>query len=528
VLCINELLKQIDDYPVTNLPNQTCHHHLAYIIYTSGSTGIPKGAGITHGSLNHLILSQIILFNITSSTHLLQFASLSFDASVSEIFTTLFSGASLYIPSKKLLLDTSKFIQTISHHSITTITLPPSYLEHLHHSTSSNLVTLVTAGENLNKRILQSWQHTKILINAYGTTETTICASTINYNESKYTIPLIGRPISNTQIYILDNYMNLVPVGVGGEIYIGGVGLARGYLNRPDLTADRFIPNPFFSEEDLAALEQGQDISKSLRLYRTGDLARYLPDGNIEFLGRIDEQVKIRGFRIELGEIEATLLKHTDVAQCVIVTREDDPGQKYLVVYIVPREKLKDSFTLDQSFTASSGETFSTLSGEDLPNFIDSLRTHLEISLPDYMIPRFFVMLNQIPLTPNGKIDRKSLPAPDPSLRQVGSTYVAPSTTLEQELASIWADVLRLDQVGIHDNFFKIGGHSLLATQVISRIRNTYGVDLPLRTIFNHPTIAQLKEDIEILLNASSFSSHPPIMYTGPFLQDIFCIGFEI
>ena len=305
--------------------------------------------------------------------------------------------------------------------------------------------------------------------------------------------------------------MNPVPVGVSGEIYIGGVGLARGYLNRPDLTADRFIPNPFVNQED------NQD-GKTLRLYRTGDLARYLPDGNIEFLGRIDEQVKIRGFRIELGEIESTLQTHGDVTQAVVIAREeesdkpDNSSNKKLVAYVVLPEEKISSLTVESALTSSAGEPFSVLSGESLPALTEDLRNHLARSLPDYMIPSFFVYIDKLPLTSNGKIDRKALPAPDLSLRLVGDEYVAPQTSLEQELYSIWKDVLKVDKIGIYDNFFKLGGHSLLATQVISRIRNVYNIDIPLRALFEHPTISGLSEVLDSLDKEKATSSLPPLV----------------
>ncbi|MBL8677504.1 MAG: AMP-binding protein, partial [Alphaproteobacteria bacterium] len=228
---------------------------------------------------------------------------------------------------------------------------------------------------------------------------------------------------------------------------------ARGYLNRPDLTAEKFVPNPFINEEALT-LEKQSGSTPSLRLYRTGDLARYLPDGNIEFLGRIDDQVKIRGFRIELGEIESTLKSHGDVAQVVVIAREDEPGDKKLVAYIVPQENPLASLKPESTFSSSSEEPFSTLNGEVIPALTEDLRNHLARSLPDYMVPSFFIYIDRVPLTPNGKIDRKALPAPDLTLRQLGDEYVAPQSQLEQELCSIWKEVLKIEQIGIHDNFF--------------------------------------------------------------------------
>ena len=370
------------------------------------------------------------------------------------------------------------------------------------------------------------WQETSsyaLLFNEYGPTETTVGCCVFELKDyhtlSSESVP-IGHPISNTQIYILDNQMNPVPVGVSGEIYIRGVGLARGYLNRPDLTAERFIPNPFVNDnietetytlskvvkrkvsglnETLSTYIPEIDSigSLNLRLYRTGDLARYLPDGNIEFLGRIDDQVKIRGFRIELGEIESVLQSHGDVSQAVVVAREDEPGNKKLVAYVVFPEEKVSSLTVESAQTSSAGESFSVLSGESLLSITEGLRNHLIRSLPDYMVPSFFMHIDKVPLTPNGKIHSKALPAPDLSLRLVGDEYVAPQSIVERELCAIWKDVLKLEKIGIHDNFFKLGGHSLLATQVISRIRHTYNIDIPLRALFEQSTIAALSQIVE-------------------------------
>jgi len=303
-----------------------------------------------------------------------------------------------------------------------------------------------------------------------------------------------------------------VPIGVSGEIYIGGVGLARGYLNRPDLTAEKFVPNPFLTEENL---QEG----KSLRLYRTGDLARFLLDGNIAFLGRIDDQVKIRGFRIELGEIESMLSQHGDVTQTVVMAREDEPGDKKLVAYVVPPESIASSLDQESILTSSAQQDFAVLRGEALPSVTETLRNHLIKTLPDYMIPAFFVFLDKIPLTSNGKMDRKSLPAPDLSLRQVADAYVAPTTQIEEELCAIWSEVLRIEKIGIHDNFFRIGGHSLLATQVISRINSSTNIKLSLIDLFEKPTIKMIADAQEREFDSSLKS--PLIMISAGDSQKI-------
>jgi acyl-coenzyme A synthetase/AMP-(fatty) acid ligase/acyl carrier protein len=326
----------------------------------------------------------------------------------------------------------------------------------------SCLRTVIVAGEPCSRELVE--RHSKVLahtslFNEYGPTEGTVWSSVYHCQSSglRTQVP-IGRPIANMQINLLDKYLNPVPIGVPGEIHIGGAGIARGYLNRPELTKDKFIPNPFSNEP-------------GTRLYKTGDLARYLPDGNIEFLGRIDNQVKIRGFRIELGEVESALSQHPNLREVTITAREDSPGDQRLVAYVVPHQKQTPT--------------------------VDGLRHFLKQKLPDYMMPSAFVLLDALPLTPNGKVDRRALPAPDQSRPNLEATFVAPRTPLEQELADIWASVLRLERLGIHDNFFEVGGHSLLATQVISRLRQAFGVELPLRTLFEAPTVADLGARIE-------------------------------
>jgi acyl-CoA synthetase (AMP-forming)/AMP-acid ligase II/acyl carrier protein len=286
----------------------------------------------------------------------------------------------------------------------------------------------------------------------YGMTETTVHVTYHPIGEADHhqNSSLIGSPIPNMQTYILDQRLQPVPIGIPGEIFVGGAGLARGYMNRPELTAEKFIPNPFSDDP-------GE------RLYRTGDLARYLPDGNIDFLGRIDDQVKIRGFRIELGEIEAVLQEHPAVRECVVLAREDVPGDKRLVAYIV----------------ASPQQSLS----------IGELMRFLKEKFPEYMVPSAFVTLEALPLNSNGKVDRRALPAPDKTRPELEKAFVAPRTEVEKELARIWIEVLDLERVGIHDNFFELGGHSLMATQIINRVRSQMGLDLPLILIFNSPTI---------------------------------------
>jgi acyl carrier protein len=286
----------------------------------------------------------------------------------------------------------------------------------------------------------------------------------------------IGRPIANTQVYLLDPHLQPVPIGVPGELYIGGHGVARGYLNRPELTAERFIVDPFRDEPQA-------------RLYKTGDLARYTSDGHIEFLGRLDHQVKLRGYRIELGEIEAVLTQHTAVRESVVLAREDVPGARGLVAYIIPRQAP--------------------------PPTTRELRSFLQAKLPNYMVPSTFVMLAALPLTPNGKVDRRALPAPDQERPLLEEAFVAPRTPVEEALAGIWADVLGLTQVGIHDHFLELGGHSLLATQIIARLREAFQVELPLRSLFEAPTVADQAEYIETVRWAAQHVQAPPSTALG-------------
>ncbi len=443
--------------------------NLAYVIYTSGSTGTPKGVLIQHQGVCNLAQAQVKLFNVQQSSRVLQFASFSFDASVWEIFMALCSGASLYIGTQDSLRPGIDLMQFLREQSITHVTLPPTALAALPIAELPNLQTLIVAGEACNPKLIAEWSKGRRFFNAYGPTESTVCATVAEYTGD--TQLRIGRAIANTQVYILDNHQQPVPIGTPGELYIGGDGLARGYLNRPELTKERFISNPF--QKSRGAGEQGSrgageqgsrgaeeqgsrgageqgsrgageqgsrgekedQSSNSERLYKTGDLARFLPDGNIEFLGRVDHQVKIRGFRIELGEIEALLSQHSDVQQAVVIAREDIPGDKRLVAYIVPNQKLDVSVT--------------------------TLKRFLQEKLPYYMVPAVFVILDSLPLTPNGKVDRQNLPVGDRSRPDLEETFVAPRNSTEATLASIWAELLGLEQIGIDDNFFNLGGHSL-------------------------------------------------------------------
>ncbi len=342
-------------------------------------------------------------------------------------------------------------------------------------SKEGNITSCGKISTTCSSEIVNRWSKGRVFYNAYGPTETTVCASMAQCFENDPLPPSIGRPLSNFQLFVVDRYLQPLPVGVPGELLVGGVGLARGYLNRPDVTAEKFIPNPF---------------KPGTKLYRTGDLVRYRNDSNLEFLGRIDQQVKVRGFRIELGEIETVLRQIPEIGDAVVIVREDQPGDKRLAAYIVPNDK-------------------QTLG--DLELRVDDVKDVLKEKLPVYMIPSYIIPLAEFPLSPSGKINRKALNAPEGLDQILEKTYVPPNTPVEKQLVGICSALLGLEKVGIHHNFFEIGGHSLLATQFISRVRETCGVELSLRSLFEHPTIFEIALEIETLKSTSTDSRPPAI-----------------
>ena len=463
VICLDEIEEQVSQYPQDNLQNGLTIASLANVIYTSGSTGKPKGVMVEHKGLVNLALAQIQRFGVNHKSRVLQFASFSFDACISEILMTFGSGATLCLAPKDDLLPGQPLIEQLVKNGITHVTLPPSALAVLPKELLPNLQTLIVAGEACPLDLVKQWSVGRNFFNAYGPTETSVCASIGQCYQDDLKVT-IGKAIANAQIYILDSYLQPLPIGVVGELHIGGVGLARGYLNRPELTAEKFIANPFASlDPPLTPLDKGGE--QPSKLYKTGDLARYLPDGDIEYLGRIDNQVKIRGFRIELGEIEAVLLSHPQVREAVVLVNESDrPEDRALVAYIVPN---------DPACTTQL------------------LREFVKRQLPDYMIPAYWLVLEKLPLTSNGKIDRRALPLPNPELHR-SVDYVAPKNPTQEAIAAIFGQVLKLEKVGIDDNFFEIGGNSLQATQVISRLRESFSLELPLRRLFEQPTVADL------------------------------------
>ncbi|HEY0734806.1 MAG TPA: amino acid adenylation domain-containing protein, partial [Herpetosiphonaceae bacterium] len=448
--------------------------NLAYIIYTSGSTGQPKGVLVPHRGLCNLASAQSRTFGVTPESRVLQFASFSFDASISEICMALLAGATLSLGAQDSLVPGPAALQVLREQAITTVTLPPSVLAVLTPSDFPALQTVIAAGEACPANVVERWLapvngRSRSFFNAYGPTETTVCATIAALGDGSRQPP-IGHAIDNLQVYVLNGALQPTPIGVPGELYVGGVGVARGYNRRPDLTAERFVPDPFSQ-------------NPGARLYRTGDQARYLPNGDLEYIGRIDQQVKVRGFRIELGEIESALRRHEAVRDAVVIVREET-GDKRIVAYVV--ENLEPR-TQNQG---NEGEAGSRTPGWHPVLGSAELRRFLLAVLPEYMIPSACVVLDALPLTPNGKVDRKALPAPDHERSQ--QTYVAPRTPTEETVARILSEILVVDRVGAHDNFFELGGHSLLAMQLISRLRHAFQVELPLRVLYESATVADL------------------------------------
>jgi amino acid adenylation domain-containing protein len=440
--------------------------NLAYVIYTSGSTGKPKGVEITHSSLRNLILWHWRAFEVTAADRASQVAGVAFDASVWEVWPYLTAGASLHIPDENIVSDAELLRDWFAAQGITICFVPTPMAElliSLDWPANPCLRVMLTGGDTLHHYPPPSLPFK--LVNNYGPTECTVVATsgTISPDKKPGQLPSIGRSISNVEIRILDGQLNQAPIGTAGELHIGGAGLGRGYRNRPDLTAERFIPNPFSSEP-------------GARLYKTGDLACCLPNGQIAFLGRIDDQIKIRGFRIEPNEVVAALNEHPAISQSAVMAREDASGDRRLVGYVVP--------------TPNAQPTRS------------ALRNFLKARLPEYMIPNAFVPLQALPLNLNGKTDRAALPPPTAANTLRDDTFVAPQTAVEERIASILAGLLNLDQVSVEDNFFLLGGHSLLGTQLIARVRDAFGVDLSLRSLFDSPTVAKLSAEVERLLLA--------------------------
>ena len=439
---------------------------LAYVIYTSGSTGTPKGVQVHHSAVVNFLCSMAQKPGISEDDILVAVTTLSFDISVLELFLPLSQGACTVIASRDVAADGKLLLQTLQKTKATVMQATPVTWRMLIGAgwNGSPQIKVLCGGEAVPRDLANELiDRSPSVWNMYGPTETTVWSTSCQLQDKQGPV-MIGRPIANTPVYILDQHLQPVPLGVSGELYIGGAGVSRGYLNRPDLTEKAFVKNPFSPDP-------------SAVMYKTGDLTRYYANGNIEFLGRIDQQIKIRGFRVELGEIETVLLEHPSIKQGVVIVREDRPGDARLVAYMVHAEGLK----------------------------IDSreLRQFLRKKLPDYMIPQHFVELDTLPRTPNGKINRKALPKPDASM-QADDNYKEPQTAIEKQLAAIWADILGTKRVGLNDSFFELGGHSVLAIQVVSAVRDSLSVDLPLRAIFETPILIDLAQHIEALRFAFS------------------------
>jgi amino acid adenylation domain-containing protein len=451
ILCTDAL----DDAPplAAELPAAIDPDHVAYVVYTSGSTGRPKGVMATHGGLRHLIAAQLQVLGLRATDRILKFATPSFDASVFELSLTFAAGATLCLEPQDELLPGPGLVEILRRREITMITLPPSSLAVLPVEDCPALRLLLVAGEACSAELVARWGGGRRMINGYGPTETTVWATYADCTADGRPPP-IGKPIPNVIVRILDRHSMPVPVGVPGELFIGGPMVARGYIGRPDLTAAAFVPDPW--------------QAPGSRMYRTGDLVRWRADGSIDFLGRIDAQIKLRGVRIEPSEIEATIAGLPGVAHCVVVLREDQPGSPSLVAYVVPAP----STTLD------GGE----------------IRRALQERLPRFLVPSRVMVCDELPRTPSGKVDRNALPAP-PSAREDASS--PPRGTAEEAVCRICAEVLGV-AVRRDDNFFDLGGHSLLLTRVLSRLRSELGVELSMRRMFEAASFAELCEGLEV------------------------------
>jgi amino acid adenylation domain-containing protein len=481
VVCLDAELETTSGESAENPRGLTTPQSLAYVIYTSGSTGQPKGSMVSHASLvNYLCWVNRDLTG-DGARVLPALTRLSFDASLKQLLAPLLRGDHVWMIPEATAERPAALLRALGRSRGSGLNCVPSLWRAILDEATPE--ELAAAGDNFSSLMLGGEALTPELVgrtldalprlriwNLYGPTEATANAAAARVNGPDRIS--IGRPVSNTQLYLLDKHLRPAPVGVAGEIFIGGDGLARGYLKRPALTAERFVPNPF-------------GAAAGARLYRTGDVGRYMADGRVEYLGRLDEQVKVRGYRVELGEIEAALRQHAGVGECVVVAREDEAGDKRLTAYVAAGRQARPT--------------------------VNELRGHLRGRLPEYMMPGAFVMLDALPLMHNGKVDRRALPAPHEVEPESGHGFVAPRTPTEEMLSSIFASVLKVGRVGAYDNFFELGGHSLLATRLISRIREEFRTELPLRSLFDHPTVAELSRSVEAAIRAGRGTESPPI-----------------
>lgn len=509
IFCLDSDSGVLAKKSIDNPRNLSHPDHLAYLIYTSGSAGKPKGVAITHGNAVHSTAARLHSYQNPVEGFLL-LSSYTFDSSVAGIFWTLCQGGCIHMPVEGEEKDPRLLSKILSRGSVThLLSLPSLYgllLDNISQTVLEKLKVIIVAGEACSTDLVIR-HHQKLpqvsFFNEYGPTEGTVWSSVhqIQAEDAQHTVP-IGKPIRNIQLYLLDHHLNPLPIGVSGELYIGGSGLARGYQHSPDLTAERFIPNPFTASDE--NISNNNFLQAGSRLYRTGDLARYRADGNIEFLGRIDHQVKIRGFRIELAEIEAKLRQHPGVKEAVVLAREDRPGEKQLAAYLqVSAAQFltysqsnsegidPDLLTGDLLAFLSPSETSNTVTGKSLSN--QYLQKFLKNSLPDFMVPPVFVFMTTFPLLPNGKLNRNALPEPESASLLPVHEWIEPCNSIERSLLTIWQEVLDINRpFGIHDNFFDLGGHSLLAIQVMGRIQGDFNIELPVASIFEASTVAQL------------------------------------
>ncbi|MNO23763.1 Linear gramicidin synthase subunit D [compost metagenome] len=445
----------IEAEPADNLSGSNAPSDLAYMIYTSGSTGKPKGVMVEHKGIPNLVHEQIDKFLLNPKDRVLQYASISFDASISEIFTTLVAGATLVLPPEENIYVGEELLNLLKNKNISVVTLVPSVLSGLPNVELSNLKTLVTAGEACTRKLIQYWAPKLNFLNAYGPTEATVCA-TIHRCDASEDVISLGASIGNTAVYVLNQHLQPVSDGETGELYISSIGVARGYLNAEELTAKHFVSNPF-------------NDGFSDRLYRTGDLCVQVAENVIEWVGRDDHQVKVSGIRIELGELEYALREHPSIQEAVITYNyETNTVGAYIKV-----------------------DTTAKLN-------ISEIRDYLLSQFPQYMVPTRYKFVDEFRTLTSGKIDRNNLPPMEDVRPEIASEYIAPNSYLEKELEAIWCEVLKLDKVGIHDNFFELGGQSLMATQIVTRIRGVLGMEVPLHVIFgSKPTIEQTAVTLE-------------------------------
>jgi amino acid adenylation domain-containing protein len=505
LICLDTEWEKIASYIPLNPESGAKPDNLTYIIYTSGSTGKPKGVLVNHSNVVRLFAATDSWYHFNPQDVWTLFHSYAFDFSVWEIWGALLHGGRLVIVPYLVTRSPEPFLELLCQEKVTILNQTPTAFRQLIQAEASlkrdispllrgvgkdsatdndlSLRLVIFGGESLEINSLQPWfdrhgDQLPQLVNMYGITETTVHVTyrPLSMADANSTASVIGRPLPDLQVYLLNEYLQPVPVGVPGEMYVGGAGVTRGYLNRPELTTERFIPILF---------ENSNPQSPTPKLYKTGDLARYLPNGELEYLGRIDNQVKIRGFRIELGEIEALLASHPQIWETVVLVWDGTTGDKRLVAYIVPQSEITIT--------------------------IDEIRQFLKAKLPSYMIPNAFVILDALPLTANGKIDRRALP-PSESSSEPSEKYVAPRNPIEDILVNVWSEILKVEKVGINDNFFELGGHSLLATQLVAQIRDRLEIELPLRQLFNSATLAELAQEIEQLKQKKSAPIVPAIL----------------